>query len=1030
MSRIEFGILGPLTVLRDGEAVQIGALKLRTLVIRLLIESGHTVPTDRLIDDLWEGKPPPGAKASLRAYVANLRRLLGADAASNLVTRGGGYALEVHAHTVDAERFAAAVESARGQRAEARHEDALATLEDALGLWRGPPLADVTYASFAQPTIRRLDELRNLAREERTATLLASGRHDAAIPELESMIAAEPLRERPHRQLCLALYRTGRTPEALEVHRRLRERLVDDLGLDPSPRFDALVARILRQDPELEATKAAETSSDHRARTDRSAPISTTSIQAGRASGAQVVGREQERRQLVMAVDGLASGDAGLLLLTGEPGIGKTTLLEVLAGHAREVASVHWGQCPESQGAPGFWPWRQVLRSVVESSSSGSKATLDRWSPVLQLLPEVADRIGIAPPPGHDPVKARFALFEATAGLLTELARIRPQVIVLDDLQWADPATLELLAFLAEQLDSAPILLAATYRSAPADRSPALQSTLARLHRRPAVVELELEGLDQRDIAELVSASGRASEGSEIASLHDRTDGNPFFVNQLVQFLRENPRQLADAAIPAGVRHVIANRLKLLPAPTQGLLEAAAIVGRSFDTRLVATVVDRSVEDVMDELDLARDHELVAPEDPAARRHRFVHPLIQETLRDGLSPAKGARLHAATARALESSQDAPPEQLAEHLWLSGDLVPPGTAARALIAAADAAAGSLAYEQAEMLLRQALDVLVRAAQVDIDAEVAVRSRLLNLLTTATGWSSADLTTIADRVWQLADEVGLRPDLLPLWHLLWTGLTTRGEMERSRQVAVELRRRAEQAGDELYTHTADLLLGYLDTHAGDDLPGTLRRIVAAREGLDRQPDAHLAATPEHLGVTARLIEVNARGFLDDPDTRAACEDLIAYAQEIGRPFSRMAANLFAGQAAAVQRDAEAAADWTQAGLDLCDRYGFAGARHLLVPVNGWARVQLGGDPGEQVPRISESVTALGASRGQVTARFLVLYSEVLVQAGLPAAASERLEQARRFVEATGEHVYDALIEEAQAALPTSNGDDPRS
>jgi DNA-binding SARP family transcriptional activator len=1022
---MEFGILGPLTFVRDGEAVRLGALKLRTLLIRLMIEPGQTVPAGRLIIDLWEDGPPAGAETSLRAYVSNLRRVLG-DAASDLVTRGGGYALELAAHTVDAERFATALESARGQRAGNHHQDALSTVESALGLWRGPALADVTYADFAQPTIRRLEELRNLAREERTASLLALGRHETAVPELESMITTEPLRERPYRQLSLALYRSDRTPEALEVHRLLRERLADELGLDPSPRYDALVARILRQDPELDVADDKDPGSlpQHGRRGGGSGPFHTASFppKSGRRNS-EVVGREPERRQLADAIGRLASGDGGLVLITGEPGIGKTTLLEELARYADEFASIHRGQCPESEGAPAFWPWRQVLRSVIESSPTGAGTNLERWQPVQQLLPEVAERYGVARPQVHDPVKARFELFEATAGLLAEVATIRPQVLILDDLQWADPASLELLAFLAEQLGSAPILLAASYRSAPADRSATLQSTLARLHRRTVVVGLELEGLKKRDIAELVGAGGRASDASEVASLHDRTAGNPFFVSQLVRFMREDPARRADGAIPTGVRHVIANRLQLLPASTQGLLEAAAVAGRSFDTRLVATVTDRAVEDVLDELDLAHDHELIEPEDPAARRHRFVHPLIQETLRDGLPPTKRAHLHVATARALGSSREAPPEQFAEHLWLAGDLAPRGDTVRALAAAADAAAESLAYEQAEMLLRRALDVLVAGAEVDIDAEVSIRSRLLNLLTTVTGWSSAELAPIADRVWQLADEVGLRPDLLPLWHLLWTGLTARGEMERSREVAVELRRRAEAADDALYIHTADLLLGYLDIHAGVDLPETLRRIVAAREGLDRQPDEHLAATPEHLGVTARLIEVNARGIIDDPETRIASQDLIAYARQVGRPFSRMAANLFAALAAAAQRDAAAAADWAQAGLDLCEHHGFAGARHLFVPVDGWARVQLGADASQQVPRISESVTALEASRGQVAPQPLTLYAEVLVRAGEPHEARNRLEQARRFVEATGEHVYDEMIDDALAALPTS-------
>jgi DNA-binding SARP family transcriptional activator len=1018
---VEFGILGPLSVRRDGEIVAFGALKLRTLLIRLLLEHGHTVPIDRLVEDLWEGSAPAGSAASLRAYVSNLRRLLGDDGGA-LVTRGGGYALEIDRHAVDAERFAVAVETARAQRAESRHEAALARLEEALALWRGPALADVAYASFAQPTIRRLEELRSLAKEERAGALLAVGNHEAVIPDLESMIAVEPLRERPYRQLSLALYRAGRIPEAVEVHRRLRGRLADELGLDPSPRFDALAARILRRDPSLEVEADTVTRAPaHRSATDDPAAPGTPRTAHGVTGdgSTRVVGRVAERRQLRGMVERLDRAVGALVLLTGEPGIGKTTLLEDL--EKPTGAAVHWAHCSQSGSAPGFWVWRQVVRSIVGSSPVGTEASaLKRWPQVLQLLPDVAEDVEIRPPLLPDPTEARFALFEATAGFLSAVATVRPQMVLIDDLQWADAASLDLLAFLAERLTSVPILLAVSYRSATADRSPEMGHTLARLHRRDDSVELHLEGLSQQDVAELVAGTGRPVGAEHTASIHDRTGGNPFFVNQLVRFLDEDPRRLLDAAIPTGVRHVIANRVKLLPVSTQGLLEAAAIVGRNFDTRLVASVEERSTAEILEELDLAHAHELIEPEDRAARRHRFVHPLIHETLRDGLSPAKAARLHAATARALAGRRNTPPEQLAEHLWLAGDLAPEGAAVEALVAAADAAAASLAHEEAELLLRRALSLLVEGPGVDVDAEVSVRSRLLNLLTTVTGWSAADLSTVADRVWNLVDEVGLRPDLLPLWHLLWTGLTTRGEMERSRHVATELKRRAQQADNALFTHTADLLLGYLDTHDGSDPSAALEHIVAARAGLDHQPDAYLAATPEHLGVTARMIEVNARGLLDDPAAHAASAELIAYAERIGRPFSRMAAHLFAARSAAFRDDVQAAADWTETGLALCDAHGFAGARDLLIPINGWARTRLGGDADEQAIRIGQSVANIQASRGHVTPQFLLLHAEVLLAAGDPETAARSLERAREWVQLSGEHVYDALIANAEAAV----------
>jgi DNA-binding SARP family transcriptional activator len=1030
---MEFAILGPLAVRHDGAAVEIAAPKLRALLIRLLVDLGNTVPVDRLIDDLWDGAPPAGALASLRAYVSNLRRGLEVAGDQPLITRSGGYALELPPHLLDANRFAEALHLASGQRAAGDPEAALAALERALGMWRGPALADVADTAFAQPTLNRLEELRRLAREERVASLLALGRHDLAIPDLESMIATDRLRERPYRQLALALYRAGRSAEALQVHRELRELLADELGLDPSPRFEELVARILRHDPSLEPGPTPPTPDPAAAgsvdiETGAAAGVAIPSGSAQEAS--RIVGRERERADLRATIARLRDRTGGILLVHGEAGIGKTTLLDDLASSARQVAAVHVGQCPEQPGAPAFWPWQRALGSVARAAPAEAiRGAATRAPAVVQLLPELADEVRVAVPATTDLPSARFALYDAVASFLSSIAADRPQVIVLDDLHWADEASLELLAFVGEQLAAAPVLLVGSYRSTPADRPQALDAALARLHRRPELTEVPLGGLSREEVAEAIVASGRQAEPDEVAALHDRTGGNPFFVMQLVRFLGEDVRDLTDAAIPTGVRHVIARRLQLLPVTTQSLLEAAAVAGRSFDPHRVARTCDVSVQEVLDELDLAHAHGLVEPQDRSRRQHRFVHALIRETLRDGLSPNTAARLHLATARALDSSGDAPVEELAEHLWLSGELAPRDETVQVLLRAADAATAALAYERAETLLRRALDVVV--GDGDITLEVDVRVRLANLISRVTGWSSEDLATIASRVWSMADEVGLRPDLLPLWHLLWTGLTSRGEMARSREVATELLRRAQVADDELFVATAQLLLGYLDVQAGRDLPAALERIVAARDVLDQQPDAHLATTPEHLGVTARLVEVSTRGFLGDDATLQACEDLLAYADGVDRPFSRVAAAMFAGWAAATHGDLEAARTWTGAGIELCDRFGFAGARHLLVPVDAWVHLQLGAEPHEQVARIAAAVAALDAGRGVVTARWWVLYADALLHIGDTQKARQALDGARRFVETTGEHVYDPLIErrmrdvesvETTGAVPT--------
>jgi DNA-binding SARP family transcriptional activator len=1014
---VEYDILGPLVVRHDGATVPIGARKLRTLLLRLLVDAGRTVTTDRLIDDLWDGDPPPGAVTSLRAYVSNLRRLLhdatGGDGDGHRVVTGArGYAFEVEPLAIDATVFEATLDRARTTRREGSDAEALADLDTALGLWRGPALADVEHAPFAQPTIQRLEELRRLAEEERFAAMLALGRHEAAVADLERFVAVEPLRERPRRQLTLALYRAGRTPDALRVHREFRDTLVDELGLDPSPGYDDLVERILRHDPSLAPPAAAADGSAERSG-DLRPPAAAPPVVPGPPTvadrGPRLVGRERERRQLRRSLDRLAEGRGGVVLFGGEPGIGKTTLLEEFEELAGGLADVHWGRCPETDGAPAFWPWTCLLRSVLETTSPLTVDAAVRAAPmVAHLLPALADRAGTTlPPAGDDLAEARFALYDATARFVRHVAAATPLVLLLDDLHWADDPSLEFLGFLATQLADDRVLLAGSYRDAPADRPAALDAALASVARHPAALELHLEGLSTDEVATIAAGTlGEPLSDAAATDLRERTNGNPFFVTQLALLLDDTAED-PSAPVPVGVRHVIARRLDRLPPATQGVLEVASVVGRSFDARIVAAAMGSPVDVVVEALDPAHAHGLVAPDGPDGA-HRFVHALIRETLHDGLSPATTARLHAAVATALAAAGTASADELAEHVWIAGALAPPEALVAHTLAAADDAIEVLAYERAEAHLRRALGHLVTSD--DVDQQIAVRTRLVGLLTSVAGWAHPDIRQIAGAVTTLATEVGLRADLLPLWHLSWTSQVTRGDARGGRATALDLLDRAGSAGDELHQAMATSMRSYCDLHLGGDPAEALAGIVAARDALDRQPDAYLAATPEHLGVTVRLAEVTARALAGDPDTLPACERLLGYATAVGRPFPLVAANLFAAWSAAVAGDPIAALRWSSAGLELCERFRFGQAAHLLQPVHGWARTQLGDDPIEQVARISEAVHLLEeAGHRHVLAQWLVLLADVCARAGDLAAARTSLDHARTTIAATGEVVY---------------------
>ena len=237
---MEFRILGPLEIVDEDRPIRLGGARQRAVLALLLTRPNQVVSTDRLIDDLWGAEQPKTAANTVQYYVSQLRKLLGAD---RIATRPPGYAFRVEPGELDLERFETLVE--RGDPE---------SLREALGLWRGPPLADFEYESFASDETARLEELRLIALERRIDHDLESGRHAELVPELEQLISEHRLREHLRGQLMLALYRSGRQAEALAVYQAARETLVDELGIEPGTALQQLQHAILQHDPSLDTT--------------------------------------------------------------------------------------------------------------------------------------------------------------------------------------------------------------------------------------------------------------------------------------------------------------------------------------------------------------------------------------------------------------------------------------------------------------------------------------------------------------------------------------------------------------------------------------------------------------------------------------------------------------------------------------------------------------------------------------------------------------------------------------------------------
>jgi predicted ATPase/DNA-binding SARP family transcriptional activator len=317
---IEFRVLGSLEVVDHDDLLALGAPKQRALLAILLVHRGEAVSSERLIDALWGEQPPASANKIVQGYVSNLRKALGDGL---LVTEGGGYMLRVERGQFDVDRFEMLVAQGREALEAGDALTAAAVLREALGVWRGPPLADFTYYAFAQAPIARLEELQLAAVEERVEADLALGRHREVVAELTELVERHPLRERLRGQLMIALYRAGRQSDALSTYRELSHRQREELGLEPGRALRELEVRILQQDPSLEQAA-------------RAVPAWAGSLPRPATS---FVGRARELAE-VSAL--LHEPDKRLVTLTGAGGSGKTRLAvrvaEACAGNYRDGA--------------------------------------------------------------------------------------------------------------------------------------------------------------------------------------------------------------------------------------------------------------------------------------------------------------------------------------------------------------------------------------------------------------------------------------------------------------------------------------------------------------------------------------------------------------------------------------------------------------------------------------------------------------------------------------------------------------------
>src|SRR3954469_1598260 len=332
---MEFRILGPFEVEHDGRQRQLGGHQQRALLAVLLLRANEVVPVDEIIDELWPSEPPASATKSVHVLVSKLRRILEpseqGEAGTNgiLLTRPHGYVLSVAPGELDLQRYESLLEQGRRALAAGRADEASITIRQALGQWRGPPLAEFAYDSFAQVEAARLKELQLSAIEDRIEADLALGQHAELVPELESLSTRHPLRECLRGQLMLALYRSGRQAEALQAYQEIRRHLDDELGLEPGPALRQREREILAHAPALAATTHPATSGTSRRPSRRPLKAAALGLAGALAAGAVgvallVSGRDSSQPSLTGYGDAVGIIDARTNRVTDVVRVGNT----------------------------------------------------------------------------------------------------------------------------------------------------------------------------------------------------------------------------------------------------------------------------------------------------------------------------------------------------------------------------------------------------------------------------------------------------------------------------------------------------------------------------------------------------------------------------------------------------------------------------------------------------------------------------------------------------------------------------------
>ena len=1010
---LRLSLLGDFQLTCDGQPVEgVHTARLRSLLTYLGLHCDAEISRQRIAFLFWPDSDEGQARTNLRQLLHHLRQAF-PDIARYLHVEARALKWRPGAPVcIDVEEFRRSISEAEAAAKAGHLRAERNALENAARRYRADLLPEC-YDEWIEPERDRLRQLFCGALERLTELSEQQGHYPKALGYAERLLTMDEFNESTYRRLMRLHALNNDRAGALRVFNRCHKLLADELGIEPAAETTEVYRRI------------AET-----AREPEPAGLKETEI--------PLVGRGEERGKLLQTWQTADAGKAQLLLLSGEAGIGKTRLAQELIHYAKRqgfiAATV---RCYAAEEGLAYGPVTEWLKTdAICRALPGLEKV---WqTEIARLLPELlTESPDISPPATLTESWQRQRLFSALAHAV--LAAGQPLLLFIDDIQWADPDTVEWLHYLLRHNPSARILIMAAVRTGALSANGPLLSLILELRRSGLLTELELGAIDAGQTALLARhVSGKDLDETAAAALFARTEGNPLFVVEMTRadmeqrnFAAGDGKNIAgDESLPRKVQAVIQTRLLRISPGAKTMLELAAIIGRAFTFDVLAHACDREEAALVRYLDELGERRLIREQGRMA--YDFSHDKIREVTAAGISGTRRCLLHRRVAEALEKVHagqlDPYSGQLAAH-WENAGF--PRRAISYCERAGKAALRIFANDVAEEHLQRGL----RLAREQLEGPERDRWEL-NLLRTLSpclvqgrGYGASEVQTISARVWELSRQLR-EPPGPPLLRMLAISRLVCGETSRAERFGVQLLEQAKNLKDEVVEVEAHYVLGVTYHWQG--------RFALARQHLEKaialydaaNHETHIAIYAQDPAVICRIRLALVLWHLGCPwQAQALGTEALELAEKLAHPFNRAYALHWFAWLQNLRGDPAATRKHAEISISFSREYRFPYFASQSVILRGWALFRQG-DVDNGFQKMREGLSRFRVTGSEIGCSYYrALIAEALAASGSFAQSLPLLEEALKSMQHSGERWSQSGILRIKAAVLSRGGAENR-